>query len=126
MNWARILILLCIFIEAGWMAFDGSQALVTGALITPKSGPRAGQLGPWHHLVERVGVNPQGTAMKLVFAIYGWIWLAIGLAFAMGKSWCWPAMIVAAACTLWFFPLGTLLSVIQLVLLGALRHRLGL
>jgi hypothetical protein len=125
MFWARILILLCTFIEAGWMAFDGSRALVVGDFITPSSGPSAGQLGPWRHVVERVGVNPRGTAMKLIFAVYGWAWLAIAVGFARGATWSWSAMAVASLGALWFLPLGTVLSAVQLTLLLVYRGRLS-
>ena len=86
MHWARVLILLFTLVEAGWLALDGTRALVVGDFIMPKSGPYAGQVGPWRHLVERLGVNPRGTPMKVLFAVYGWIWLLIGVAFACGLS----------------------------------------
>jgi hypothetical protein len=38
MYWARAAVLILVLIEAGWMAFDGSRALVVGDLITPRSG----------------------------------------------------------------------------------------
>jgi len=122
--WARVLILLFTLSEAGWMAFDGTHAVATGDFITPRSGPSAGQLGPWRYLVDKVGLNPRGTAMKVIFAVYGWTWLAVGVAFAIGASWSWQVMVFAAAGALWFLPLGTLFSVIQLALLFALRERL--
>lgn len=40
-NWARVLILVFTIAEAGWLAFDGTWALVVGDFITPKSGPYA-------------------------------------------------------------------------------------
>ncbi len=42
--------------EAGYMAFDGSRALLVGTYITPQSGPFAGQLGPWSSLVANLGI----------------------------------------------------------------------
>src|SRR5712692_11883384 len=96
MNWARVLILVFTVIEAGWLAFDGTRALVVGDFITPKSGPYAGQVGPWRHLVQRVGLDPRGTPMKVIFAAYGWAWLLIGAAFALAAPRSWAAMVVAA------------------------------
>lgn len=103
------------------MAFDGTQALLTGSLITPKSGAHAGELGPWRYLVEQVGIDPAGTPMKVVFAFYGGTWLFVAMGFAMRCSWAWSAMVVAAAGALWFLPFGTLLGVIQLGILLAWR-----
>ena len=102
------------------MAFDGTRALMVGDFVTRTSGPYTGQLGPWRHLVERLGVNPRGTPMKVFFAAYGWTWLLVGLAFARGVGWARGAMMIAAAGTLWFLPLCTLLSIVQIVLLVAL------
>ena len=67
MHWTRAAVLLLVLIEAGWMAFDGSRALLVGDFITPKSGASAGQLGPWRHLVVWVGLNPRGTPMNNLF-----------------------------------------------------------
>ena len=124
MNWPRVVILVFTAIEAGWLALDGTRALLVGDFITPRSGPYAGQIGPWRHVVERLGVNPRGTAMKVFFAVYGWLWLLLGVAFAWGASWSRTAMLVAAVGTLWFLPFGTIASVVQIVLLVALRGRL--
>jgi hypothetical protein len=124
MHWARILILLCTLVEAGWMALDGSRALIVGDFITPRSGPYAGQVGPWRHLVRRVGLDPRGTLMMGIFAVYGWGWLLVAVAFGLGAPWAWGAMLVAAAGALWFLPFGTLCSILQIVLLLTLRGRL--
>ena len=123
MLWPRVAVILCAVAEAGWMAFDGIQALVTGRLITPKSGAHAGELGPWRHLVEAVGIDPSGTVMQLVFATYGVIWLLIVIGFACRRPWGWPAMVAAAVGALWFIPVGTLLSFIQVGLLLGFRSR---
>src|SRR4026209_965137 len=109
-NWARVLILVFATAEAGWLAFDGTRALIVGDFITPKSGPYAGQVGPWRHLVQAVGLDPRGTPMKVIYAVCGWVWLLIAVAFAVGTRWSWTAMLVAAAGTLWFLPVGTVCS----------------
>ena len=124
MHWARMLILLCTLVEAGWMAFDGSRALVVGDFVTPKSGPYAGQLGPWSRVVQGVGLDPRGTPVKALFAVYGWAWLLAAVGFAWGARWSWNLMLAAALGALWFLPLGTLLSVVQVALLIAFRNRL--
>jgi hypothetical protein len=124
MHWARALILVCAIFEAGWMAFDGTQALVSGHLIAPKTGPHRGELGPWRFIVQRAGVNPSGKAMRLFFAIYGWGWLFVAASFAAHMSWSWAAMVIAAAAALWFLPVGTALGLLQLALLVTLRDHL--
>lgn len=122
MSFARIAVLALSLLEAGWMTFDGTRALVVGDYVTPRTGAHAGQLGPWQHAVSAVGIAPRSTTMKLIFAIYGASWLLIGVVFARGSSWGWAAMVVAAAASLWYFPIGTLSSAVQLALLLWIRR----
>lgn len=105
------------------MALDGFRALIIGDYITPVSGRFAGQLGPWSAIVATVGIPPRSTAMKGIFAGYGLTWLAISAAYAVGARWAWPAMLLAAALSLWYLPLGTLFSLLLIALLLVQRRR---
>lgn len=113
----RWLVIALALLEAGWMAFDGSRALIIGDYVTPKSGAYAGQLGPWTKLVSAVGIDPRSTLMKSIFLGYGLIWLIIIASFIMRVSWSPWAMLIAAAGALWFLSFGTISSVIQIILL---------
>jgi hypothetical protein len=108
-------------LNAGYMTFDGTKALVTGDYIRPKTGEYAGQLGPWTRVATAVGIDPMSTLMKSIFIIYGIVGLAITIAFAMGYSWAWSAMLIYNICALWNLFFGTASSVIQTVLLIAMR-----
>jgi hypothetical protein len=119
---ARIAVLALTLLEAGWMTFDGTRALVIGDYVTPRTGAHTGQLGPWQYAASAVGIAPRSTAMKLIFIIYGVSWLIVAVAFARGASWGWMAMVVAAIASLWYFPIGTLCSVLQLALLFSIRR----
>ena len=122
MSWLRIIIILLALLEAGWMAFDGTRALIVGDYITPSSGEYAGQLGPWSRLVSAVGIPPRSTLMKSIFAVYGFTWLALTAVFAFSNtSWTWYAMFLAALLSLWYLPIGTALGLLQLILLIILR-----
>jgi hypothetical protein len=123
-NAVRAIILFFAVTEAGWMAFDGARALNVGSLITPRSGPYAGQVGPWRLLVAPLGIAPNGKAMHWLFAVYGCAWLAVAFAFALREPWAWHAMIAAAVCSLWFLPFGTAASLVQVVLLISWRAHL--
>jgi hypothetical protein len=114
----RWLIVLLSVAEAGWMIFDGGRALTIGDYVTPASGPYAGRLGPWAAIVSAVGIAPRSTAMKLAFVACGTAWLACAVAFARGVPWAWTAMLAAAIGSLWYAPVGTLLSGLQIVLLS--------
>jgi hypothetical protein len=102
---------------AGWRCFDGLRALTVGDYVTASAGPRAGQLGPWSKVVAAVGLDPRGAVMKWTFVASGLAGLVAAVAFALGASWGWAAMVAMAVATLWYAPLGTVTSAIQLVLL---------
>ena len=117
MHWLGWIVALLAFLEGGWFAFDGAKALATGDYVTPKTGQYAGQLGPWSKAVEAVGIAPRSTLMKTIFVIYGLVWVAIVIGFVLGAKWAWWAMLIAAVGALWYLPFGTLLSVMQVILL---------
>jgi hypothetical protein len=117
MHWLGWVVLLLAFIEGGWLAFDGGRALVVGDYVTPSSGKFAGQLGPWSKLVSAVGVDPRSPLMKAVHLVLGLVWLAVMACFALRLPWAWWGMVACAVAGLWYLPFGTLLSVIQIVLL---------
>jgi hypothetical protein len=126
MTAVRILILLCALVEAGWMTFDGSRALIVGDYVTPESGPRKGELGPWSHAVTAAGLDPRGTPVKMFFVAYGLLWLAVAAAFTFRVSWSFTAMLAAAIGALWYLPVGAVLSAAQIALLVLFRSRLRL
>ena len=101
----------------GWLAFDGSRALIVGDYVTPGSGPYAGQLGPWATLVSAVGVEPRSTLRKSVHLGLGTLWLVMTIGFALRMPWAWRGMMACAVLSLWYLPFGTIFGVIQIVLL---------
>ena len=117
MSWLAWVVLVLAFIEGGWLAFDGSRALMVGDYVTPRSGQYAGQLGPWAKLVSAVGIEPRSTLMKSIHVVLGIAWLAVMVCFAMRLPWAWSGMIACAVLGLWYLPFGTLLSVVQIILL---------
>lgn len=113
LKWAIVSI--CLFLGS-WLVFDGARALVTGQYVTPKSGPHAGQLGPWSRVLGSVGVNPHGNGAKLLHIVCGGLLCVAGVAFGAGASWaCW-GVIVGAVAALWYLPFGTVLNVVLIVL----------
>jgi len=107
---------LCV-LQGGYMVFDGSRALRTGSYLTPNSGDHAGRLGPWAGLVERVGIPPGSTGMKLAFVVLGVAWLAVAGGVATGAGWAFAAGVAVSVASLWYLVPGTVLSVLVLVLL---------
>lgn len=125
MIWHEWIALSCALLVSVWFVTDGTVALVSGDYVTPKSGQYAGQLGSWAKVASAVGIDPRSTAMKLIFIVYGLIWLAVIVGFVLHANWSWWAMFVAAALSLWYLPFGTLLGVIQIALLLIARSGRG-
>ncbi len=117
MHWSGWIVVGLALFVGGWFAFEGARALVVGDYITAKSGQRAGQLGPWSKVVSAVGIEPRSTLMKSIFVAYGILWLAVIVCFILKLEWAWWAMLVAAAGSLWYLPFGTLLGIVQIILL---------
>ena len=115
MHWLAWVVVALAFIEGGWLAFDGWAALMTGYYVTPKSGPRAGQLGLWSKLVSAVGIQPGSTLMKSIHVALGLVWVVMIACFLRDLPWAWWGMLVCAIAGLWYLPFGTLLSVIQII-----------
>ena len=103
--------------QGGWMAFDGSRALIVGDFVTPGSGPYAGQLGPWSKLVSAIGIEPRSTLMKVIHVGLGAAWLVATVCFLLRMPWAWSGLLTCAVLSLWYLPFGTLFSVVQIVLL---------
>ena len=93
---ARATIVVLALIEGLWMGFDGTRALTVGDYVTPRSGARAGELGPWHNIVESVGIAPRSVLMKIIFVAFGLAWLIIAVALQRRVPWAVNAALVAA------------------------------
>lgn len=105
------------------MLFDGSRALIVGDYITPRTGSTAGQLGPWSRLVAALGIDPRGTTMKCIHVTLGFLWIGAAVCFLLKPSLGWFALLLMSIGSLWYLPIGTLLSVMEigLLFLPALR-----
>ena len=117
MHWTAWLVAGLVILDAGWMAFDGSRALLVGDYVTPRTGRHAGRLGPWAKVVEGVGIQPRSTLMKWIFVVYGVGYLLAMLAFVADVQGAWWGVLVAAVLGLWYLPFGTLTNVVVIVLI---------
>jgi hypothetical protein len=117
MSAARILIPVIALLIGGWLVFDGTRALTVGDYFTARSGPRAGQLGPWSLLIAKTGLNPRSTAVKLVHVVLGLLWVLGFVLFLVRPASSWWLLLASSVSTLWYLPLGTAFSLIELALL---------
>jgi hypothetical protein len=118
----RALVVLLVLANGGWMAFDGSRALVTGDYVTPDSGPYAGQLGPWAGVLAAAGLDPRSTLVKSVFVVYGLSLVTSVLAFAFRRAWSRPALLMLLPLGLWYLPFGTAVNAVALAWLSRRRR----
>jgi len=122
-NWTTWLSVLMIAATAGWMVFDGANALITGNYVAPASGEFASQLGPWASLVQAIGIEPQSIWMKLIFIVQGLGTLAVVVSYMLNKPWAWTSLLIAMLLGLWYLPFGTLINLLALILLLLTRRK---
>jgi hypothetical protein len=119
----RICVILLALGPGLFMTFDGLRALIVGDYLTPAMGPYAGQLGPWSGVVSAVGIAPRSSMMKVAFVIFGVAWLSSTAGFLLRKKWSAVALAVLAIATLWYLPVGTVISALILTGLALLGVR---
>lgn len=117
MHWLKWVIFFLALVEGGWLAFDGGRALIVGDYVTFGSGEHAGRLGPWANVVSAVGIEPRSTLMKSIHLALGIVWLTVLIFFVLGAPWAFAGMLICAVLGLWYLPIGTMLGIIQIVLL---------
>jgi len=122
MKTLRVLVIALAIFEAGWITLDGARAFIIGDYLTPRVGPYGGRLGPWTRVVWALGISPRSAPVKGGMLAYGLVWLGAALAFARGAGWAWWAMVLAATGALWYSSLSVLISLVQLLLLFAVRR----
>ena len=91
------------------MFLDGTKALLSGSYFAP-----GGQIGPWALLVRDAGLSPLSPAVKGAFVVLGAAYVLSALAFAFYRPGAKIALAIVAVLTLWYLPVGTLISIIVL------------
>lgn len=100
------------------MIIDGIYVLLKGKYIGPE------KPGQWALLFEKLGVNV--FQLGPLFIVLGSIWLVFLLGLLSAQPWTYMIGILVSILTLWYLPIGTLLSIIVLVILFLIRKDLGI
>lgn len=108
----RISVIIIAVLIGGWFAMDGTRALTRGDYFT-----RGGELGPWSRVVSSVGIDPRGFGMKATHVALGLLWLGAAILFSTRASIGWHLLAGCSVLSLWYLPLGTVLSIVELALL---------
>ncbi len=111
----KALISVIAILVGGWMIFDGIHVLSTGKYFGPE------RPGPWSDLVAVAGLDP--FRFGVPFVVLGILWLVFVGAMLFGHNWAWYAAIITAVLTLWYLPVGTVLSIVYIALLIIFRSR---
>lgn len=105
----KILITILGFLNGAYMLLDGIFVMIRGKYIGPE------KPGPWAGIFYKFDIN----VFKLgpVFILFGLCWLAWLYSLWTNQSWSYTFGILISILTLWYLPVGTLFSVIILLIL---------
>lgn len=112
----KILITILGLLNGGYMFLDGIYVMMNGKYIGP---PKP---GPWAGIFEKFNVD----VFKLgpLFIAFGVIWIIWLYGLWTNQSWSFLFGIVISILTLWYLPVGTLFSIIILVVLFLKKNSL--
>ena len=111
----KILITILGILNGGYMLLDGIFVMIKGKYIGPE------KPGPWAEIFRSLHVD----VFKLgpVFVSFGLLWLTWLFSLWTNQSWAYFFGIIISALTLWYLPVGTLFSIIILLVLIFSRHK---
>ena len=114
----KILVTILAILTGGFMLLDGIYVMLKGKYIGPE------KPGPWANIFSSFNVD----VFKLgpLFVVYGIIWFIWLYGLWTQQSWAYAFGITVSILTLWYLPVGTLFSVIILLVLVFGRRKLGL
>ena len=96
-------------VMGSWLIFDGAHVLAKGKYFGPPDP------GPWADVVRAIGVNP--FSLGGPFILLGCLWLVSIYALFSQQPWSSVFSGGVAILSMWYLPVGTVISAIFLVLL---------
>ena len=114
----KLLITILGFLNGAYMLIDGLFVMMKGKYIGPE------KPGPWANIFYKLDID----VFKLgpLFIIFGLTWLVWLYALWTSQNWAYTLGIFISVLTLWYLPVGTLFSVIILIILIVAKQKLGL
>lgn len=114
----KILITILGLLNGVYMLLDGIYVLLKGKYIGPE------KPGPWANLFYKLDIN----VFKLgpLFIIFGLLWLTWLYGLWTNQNWTYIFGLVVSIMTLWYLPVGTIFSLIILVILLTAKQKLNL
>ena len=114
----KVLISILALLNGAYMLIDGIYVMMKGKYIGP---PKP---GPWAEIFYKFNVD----VFKLgpLFIIFGILWIAWLISLWTNQSWTFGFGIMISILTLWYLPVGTLFSIIILLILIFTRQKIVL
>ena len=112
----KIILAILSVLLGGWMIIDGSHVVMTGKYLGPD------KPGPWAVLVESVGIEP--LDLGGIFILLGICWIIGLISMFLKKEWSYELLIAVSVASLWYFPFGTIIAILFLIILIRFRQRL--
>jgi hypothetical protein len=114
----KIILTIIAILNGGYMLLDGIFVMLKRKYIGPD------KPGPWANLFYKLHVS----VFKLgpLFVIYGFVWLIFLYGLLASQTWAYKLGLTVSILTLWYLPVGTVLSIIAIVMLVMAKQKLGL
>jgi hypothetical protein len=114
----RLLIIILGVLNGGFMLADGIYVMLKGKYIGSE------KPGPWAELFYKLDID----VFKLgpLFIVFGLLWLMWTYAIWNKLRWAYMFGIMISVFTLWYFSVGTITSLIILLILIFARRKVGL
>ncbi len=111
----KIIISILGLLNGGYMLLDGTFVILKGKYIGP---PKP---GPWANLFYKLNVD----VFKLgpLFIVFGLLWFLFLFGLWTNQSWTNIFGVSISILSLWYFPVGTIVSLIILVLLLTMKTK---
>lgn len=113
----KIVLVLLAFLNGSYMFIDGLHVYLKGKYVGPD------KPGPWSELFNKLNIDV--FKIGWIFILYGFFWLIWIYAFLMQKDWSINMGVVLCILTLWYLPIGTIISLVILTILLFSRQKLN-
>lgn len=114
----RILIIILGFINGAYMLADGIYVMNNAKYIGPD------KPGPWAELFYQLDIDV--FQLGPLFVVFGILWLLWVVGMWTRQRWSFILGIILSILTLWYLPIGTIFSVVILLVLLLRKQKLRL
>ncbi len=114
----KIIITILGLLNGGYMLIDGIYVLLNGKYIGPE------KPGPWSYMFKKMNLDV--FRLGPLFILFGILWLIWIYAIWTSQQWAFTYGVIVSILTLWYIPVGALISIIIIMILIFARQKIGL